>query len=191
MLFSMAKREMTRKFLAGKAVKRFFKEDHADIDRKTHLLQDLLTNLCYEGKAAFGKNLKELNHVLEFFDGDVIRHVEFEEKVLFPFLKVHIPKLESVLNLLSSEHETFKNHLSDFKFYLTVVSKMESQSERSKMIEKIRETGTYLIFLLRNHVRTEEKSVYEVLMHELRPVEGNEIEHLTREFTGVLGRGRH
>ena len=173
------------------AIKKLLEEDHADIDRNTHLLQDSLTNLCYEGKAAFGKNLKELQHILEFFDDEAARHVQFEENVLFPFLKVHIPKLESLLNILSSEHESFKHHLSDFKFYLASISKMESRPERSKMIEKIRETGTYLIFLLRNHIQTEEKSVYEVLVRELRPLEGKEIEDLAKQCAAILGNGKH
>jgi hypothetical protein len=93
--------------------------------------------------------------------------------------------------MLSSEHESFKHHLSDFKLYLTAVSKMESQTERSKMIEKIRDTGTYLVFLLRNHVQTEEKSIYEVLAHELRPLEGKEIKNLAKEYSNHLEHRKH
>ena len=59
------------------------------------------------------------------------------------------------------------------------------------MIEKIRETGTYLVFLLRNHVQTEEKSIYEVLAHELRPLEGKEINDLTKEYVDLWEHRRH
>lgn len=144
---------------------------HTDTLQKIDRLQDILTNLRFEGKVRLGKNLKEAGRVLDFFDKELMPHLNLEEKILFPFVETHLPKLESVIHLLQAEHEDFRKNLEGFRFLLQEIPKKKYESIRGEMTERLREQGLYLIYLLRNHIQEETETVYKVANRELRPSE--------------------
>lgn len=153
----------------------FIEEDDAEALQRADRFEQVLTNLRYEGKPSFGKNLRQAHELLDFFNKELIEHVTQEEEVVFPFLKSHLPKLEPFTLLLESEHEDFRKNLEGFKFLLEEVRKEKSDCERIKLIEKIQSQGTYLIYLLRNHIRTEREVIYKLAQQELRPDEKGEL----------------
>jgi hemerythrin-like domain-containing protein len=135
--------------------------------QKTNRLQEVLTHLRYEGKASLGKNLKETNELLLFFDRDLVEHVRREEEVIFPYLAAHIPKLGLLVSLLRSEHTDFRINLAKLKFWLRELRKNKSGPSAGKMLEKVKETGIYLAYLLQSHVQEEGKILYDIASREL------------------------
>ncbi|MBI4394882.1 MAG: hemerythrin domain-containing protein [Candidatus Omnitrophica bacterium] len=153
----------------------FLEEDHEEILQRTNRLNDILTNLRYEGKPSLGKNLKEVRETIQFFNQEVIQHVKLEDETIFPFLETHIPKLESVIHLLHAEHEGFKRNLKSFESLVKELEKNSSEPNHGKTLEKIRELGTYLVYSIRNHMQAEDESVYKLIDQELRPNEKQEL----------------
>lgn len=159
--------------------------EHGEISEKTQRLQLVLRNLCYEGKACRGRNLKEGDRLLAFFKGKARKHMQLEEKVLFPYLEEHVPKLDSVIRLLRADHEFFKEGLRDLEKDLRKLSGGTEDGKGTDLIAKIRESGTYLVYLVRNHLHAECESIYKVVDRELRPAERKELEaRCTRAVEG-------
>lgn len=168
-------RKKPEKSQTSKAVVRLLERGHTDTLQKTSQLEKALLNLRFEGKPSLGKNLRQAEEVLEFLRNQLMRHIRLEEKVIFPFLVTHIPKLESVIHLLQGEHDEFRKNVEDFHFELAAASKAKAGSNSGKTLERVQETGTYLVYLLRNHIQAEHQSVYKVIHSELRPAEKKEL----------------
>lgn len=155
--------------------------DDAKTLEKTAQFQEVLTALRYEGKASLGKNLASAREVLGFFKQELTEHVALEEEVLFPFLKTHFPKLEPVLTLLQAEHENFRRSTGTLESQIQELSNKRTSPSRGESLEKIRETGTYLIFLLQTHLLAEREALYKVIDGGLSRAEQ---ERLRDEFRG-------
>jgi len=158
-----------------------FNKTHQKVLVKVEQLDRALTNFQFEGKSSQGRNLKRIRSVLKFFQEELIDHIELEEQIVFPFLESHIPKLELVIQVLRSEHEDLRRNLGDLQLFLNVLSDGKSQTTHSKIVHKILETGTYLIYLLRNHIRIEDKSVYEAVDRSLKFNEKKQLECQVRK----------
>lgn len=162
---------MTQRSLYRKPIAELLEDDHETTLKKTDELQEILTNLRYEGRASFGRNLKETGKVLDFFKLELVEHVNLEEKVLFPFLRRHFPKLESAVGMMEAEHGSFRKSLRGFEQNLHKLSRHRTDGQRTRVVESLRETGTYLIYLLRHHLEVESRTLYRVLDRELRQEE--------------------
>ncbi|MBI4549516.1 MAG: hemerythrin domain-containing protein [Candidatus Omnitrophica bacterium] len=145
--------------------------EHEESFRETEKLSDVLTNIRYEGKLSLGKNLKEANRLRLFFNRVMRHHARLEETVIFPFLEKHVPKMESVIRLLRSEHADFEKTLIEFNASLRAVDRENDAGKRLLSLEKMQETGTYLIYLLRHHLYNENVSVYKTISRDLNPEE--------------------
>ena len=155
-----------RKFSSKEAAD-LLQKGHNDTLRKTVELEDALLNLRFEGKASRGKNLRMAREVFRFLETELLHHMRMEDEVVFPFLKTHVPRLEPVIRRLVAEHRDFEKNLGRFGQNLGTAAKGTSEGP-GRSIEKVRENGTYLIYLLRNHIQTESQSVYSVIDRELR-----------------------
>ena len=151
---------------------------HKDLIEQTDRLNNILINLRYEGKTKVGKNLKEVWDILAFFEKEVRVHVDTEEKFLFPFLKTHVPRLDPLITLFRAEHEDFQKHLRRFRLTMEELCGERGDGDRATKIDKVREVGTYLIYLLRQHLAAEGESIYKAVYHELHPEEREELENL-------------
>lgn len=154
---------------------KLFEKDHDDTLQKTYRLEEILVHLRYEGKVSLGKNLKQAREVLAFFSREVQRHMADEERVLFPFLKAHLPRLEPLVHYLSSEHQDFRRQVARFKLLLSRLSKKKASLNRDKVIGKLKETGIYLVHLLRAHLQGESEILCKVADRELRQDEKKEL----------------
>lgn len=162
---------------------------HTEVSDEIKRLEEAVHNLQFEGKASLGRNLKQIRAALTFFSSSLVKHIELEEKVLFPFLGSHIPKLESVIHLLIAEHEDFKRNYEDLGLFIDSLTDQTSEVDRTKMIKKIQETGTYMVYLLKNHLRVEDKGVYGVAQQELRAEEKKELETVMTKFLSRSEKG--
>lgn len=158
---------MIRKGKANR-ITRLLENHHEETLRKADHLKEILIHLQYEGKPSLGKNLRKAGEILEFFQGEVNKHMEEEERILFPFLETHLPRLESLISLLRSEHQNFKRHASCFNFLLDRLEGEKDELEREKLIEKLRETGMYLVYLLQGHLQEESEILYRAAEQQLK-----------------------
>lgn len=168
---------MVRRKSGVRGIAGILENDHTEALEKTRRLQDILTNLRYEGRASLGKNLKQVREALGFLRKEWTRHVDLEEETLFPFLETHLPRLETLLHLLEAEHKDFKKNLKDLQVLLQRIPTEKSFSNHGRIFEKIREQGNYLVYLLRNHIRVETESVYKAVRRDLRPAEKKELKN--------------
>lgn len=145
---------MASNFLTG-----FFHQECEDILNKTEILSELLCLLRFEGKTSEGKNLRSAQSTFQSFEKELIEHMGLEDKVIFNYIEKHVPKFEAVIYLLRSEHKDIIRNLKNFK---TVISRFKTakKSNRLKCLAEIQESGTYLIYLLKNHVQAECDSLY-------------------------------
>lgn len=153
-------------------------EDHIETLAKAGHLQKILLHLQYEGKAARGKNLKQIDAVLRFFKHEVNGHMREEEKVIFPYLRRHVPRLEPLLSLLVSEHREFRRKIRILAFLGTRLAGPNLHFDGTRAIEKLKETGNYLVCLLKGHLQEESEILYRVADRELRV---NEKERLVKK----------
>ena len=148
---------------------------HAESLEKTWKLEKILRNLRYEGKASLGKNVREAGEAQRFFNDELTQHVQFEEEVVFPFLKTHVPRLEPMIWLLQAEHQDFRINLEFFKHRLEELMDGRKEKERTRILEKLQEAGFYLIYLLRTHMRAESQYLHQVVEKELKREEKQEL----------------
>src|SRR3989338_2371076 len=177
---------MAKKRTELSAFVRVVKKSHEGTVKTADELHTILTNLRYEGKHLLGRNLREIREILEYVDEELDCLIDTEEQVLFPFLRTHMPKLGSVLHLFGSEHEDFRKNLKIIQAQLDKLSREENGSNRAKIIERISETGTYLIYLIRNHIQAESKSIYKIIEHDLHASEKRELTGQLRQHNGKI-----
>ena len=115
--------------------------------------------------------------MIGFFEKEVVRHMKTEEKELFPFLQRHIPRLESVICLLSAEHEDFRRGFKTFKRLFLKLYRNPKSTLRA--MDNARGEGMRLAFLLKGHLWAEGEILHKTAWRELRPAE-------KRRLNGVL-----
>ena len=134
---------------------------------KTQELYEALNNLHYEGKVSFGRNIKEIEKAVRFFRNELSPHIRADEEVVFPYLSVHVPRLDPMLRFLSAEHNELKIKFKDFEHLFRKVKDNKDSPLLPKELYKLRDEGTYLFCLLRNHIQTESAGVYQVIASDL------------------------
>lgn len=148
---------------------------HEETLKVLETFEDILTNFRYEGKVSLGRNVRRANAVLDFFSKHLLLHFDTEERALFPFVAKHIPKLDPVVALFRSEHRDFKTGMQNFERSLHEMILEKTGTGRAPLIDKIYEQGTYLIYLLRNHIRAEAESIYKEAQRGLKSSEKIEL----------------
>ena len=150
-------------------------QEHAEINHETDKMVKAILNLRLEGKNLAENNLKQIQGVLEYFDKTLICHIAAEEKGLFPFLDRHVPKLETLTRLLRSEHLSIMEEIKGIETLVKKIRKQRWCVESVRDVELLRESGTYLVHILRGHAHEENSSVYRAVTHELRHSEQKEL----------------
>lgn len=132
-------------------------------------MHDILSRLRYEGDTGFERNFKQARKVERILEKNLNELMDLEETFLFPFLRAHIPRLEPLISILTNEHEDFRRLFKDFS--RDVASLKKSRHSHSFVIQKIRNSGFYLLCLLKSHLWIENKQIYATLRQELKPHE--------------------
>lgn len=138
-------------------------------------LGDFLKNLRYEGKPSIGKNIMRGKRMTEMLERELENHIKAEEKILYPYVERHIPRMGALIQILKSEHETFRKTFLEFKSELKRFLKGKNYPDRKEKLIKINEIGTYLVYLLKHHLEIEMRSLYRLIDRELSAWEKKEL----------------
>ena len=149
----------------------FFNCEEEKLLQQTDRLQEVMNHLRYEGKVFRGKNLKAANRIVEGIAARLEKHRILQEKIIFHFLQVHIPKRESMVRFLFSDHEDIQKNKERLRLSLRKLSRNHSPEDG-----KVQQWGTYLICLLRLHIELERESIHKAIRTELRKDEKKEVE---------------
>ena len=160
---------MIKKNRPSKTIYGFLEKDHKISFEKLNRFYEVLKKIRYEGRPSQPRNVAEIRGLVKYFREELGDHMKQEERVLFPFLRSYIPRLEPMVYLLLSEHEDFRHHLEFLRKVLGKSGKDGFMGPR--VIDQISEQGTYLTCLLRSHLWVESHSLYRAADKELRPGE--------------------
>ncbi len=164
-LFSQSKGVVLKK------IQSVIEQDGEMIAREAEKLQDALTHFRYEGKLQRGKNLKAITSIVSSLDQELKKHKRYQEKILFPFLKRHVPKYEPTIHFFQSDHEAIWENTQKVKESLKQIRRSDLHPAKGSL----RETGIYLVCLLRHHVRLEKNGIQKILEKDLKEGERAEI----------------
>ena len=148
---------------------------HQEVISKADELHEALSNLTYEGKPSFGKNIMKIEESIEFFREKLFPHMDFDETVIFPFIERHIPKYEQTIRFLIAEHRELRDNFESFESLCTKLKERKSDINRRKIIDKLRDKGIYLFCVIRNHLQGENESIYKAAQAQLRESEKKEL----------------
>ncbi len=159
--------KITERSIRTKSIVAFFREECRDVLQKLDVLYEATKNLRFEGKPSSGKNTKAIEEVIKYLKKKLFQHMQLDEKLIFPFLEVHIPKLGPALNFLRAERNEFKANLETFDSLFRKLKERKGDPEYCKIVEELREKGIYLVGLMRNHIQAENESVYKMVDQQL------------------------
>lgn len=151
------------------------KKDRLQIAELLQSASEMLIGLRYEGKLTFGKNIKKIAVILTLLNREFRKHSRFEEKILFPFVKSHLPKLESVVCFLKAEHDSLKRNLDELCLIFKKRKKMFQLNQRGEWVRKLNESGTFMIYSIRHHLDARREGIEEPIENELRSDEKKEL----------------
>jgi hypothetical protein len=144
----------------------FYGDSHGEILRGLDRFDRALIHFHYEGKPNLGRNIKEIQKAEAELQNSVLHWFLLEHKTIYPFVKGHLPRLESALCLLESEQRAF---LSQFKKIRECVRAFKRISGPAKAVraDEVRQMGILLIFLLKRHLESESRALYAVILKNL------------------------
>lgn len=135
---------------------------------------DILTRLRENRQFSYEKNLWDLRGACLIFQKKLLRHIEVQEKVVFPFLEVHIPKLEPAIHVLKGEHTMSKEK---FRHLILDALRMAEEEGREKtgFLERLSGAATSASFFLRRHLELEGMTIQKAMTRHLRRDEHQEL----------------
>jgi len=148
-----------------------FEKEQREVLQKLDELYDAIKHLKYEGKLFRGRNMRAVEKNVNFLKKELSQHIAIDDKVIFPFLEVHIPKLEPLLHFLRAECSEFELSLKNFETLFQKLKDEEDGFIKGDIIHQLNEKGLYLICIMRNHIQMEIQSVYKPIERQLRPDE--------------------
>lgn len=155
-----------------KSAIKFFDSEDADIFQQAERLHRALTHLKYEGKLTLAKNLKEVKESAGALGVILKRHLGLQEKVVFPYISTHIPRYETTVHFLESEHEEIDRHCEKL---LKAIREFQRSGSSLKNSGEVYENGIFLVSLLRHHLNFELRNIRLLMGKELRLDEKIEI----------------
>lgn len=150
----------------------FFESEEKILFHQVEKFYEILTHFRYEGKVCRGKNLKAVRGAIQELTSKLRAHKTLQEKIIFPFLKKHIPRQEAVAHVLETEHEDIAVSQRSLKVSL---SKLSKNSDDHAAAGAAYQTGIYLVALLRHHLKFEKKILHQSLLKELLKQEKREV----------------
>ncbi len=139
--------------------------------------ESLLLHLRYEGKPSIGKNIKNVRIAFGLLGRELEGHFQIEEKLIFPFLKVHVPRLEPAIRMLSSDHDEIKRCTKKLKEKLMRVryAGEKKTGDWHKDIFEIHTAGKFITYFLKTHLKVEENLIRPAMSRELHSDEAAQL----------------
>ncbi len=152
-----------------------FEKEQQVVLQKLDEIDGAINNLKYKGKIFRGRNMKTIEKNVKCLKSKLSQHIAIDEKVIFPFLKKHIPKLEPLLYFLRAERKEFESSLKNFETLFEKLKDEEGGCIKGDTIRQLNEKGLYVICIMRNHIQMETQSVYKPIGRHLRPEEKKDL----------------
>ncbi|MBI2094713.1 MAG: hemerythrin domain-containing protein [Candidatus Omnitrophica bacterium] len=160
----------------------FLKEHHAQIDGEIAKFEESLRELRYSGGGTLPRHIRQLRQAMELFYLRLSRHVALEEQVFFPFMEKYVPRFEPMISFFKSEHESLRKNHEAVASSLKRFSRGRPDLNAGRELERLRGTATYLIYLLRNHAKVEDESIYKSANRDLNADEKAELARRIRDY---------
>ncbi len=116
--------------------------------------------------------LLDIHEVLARLIKGIANHIKIEENILFPFVTMHIPRLDMSIHLLKSEHGDIFNELSYLDDAL-IRGLKSSQGCVSDVYDELHKISTCLMTIIRHHINIESRSMHMAIYAYLKPDELN------------------
>lgn len=155
-----------------------FENEKRIVLEKLDFLHESIQNLHYEGKISLQKNVKNIEKTVQYLKELLMEHMKLDEEVIFPFASKQIPILDPMINFLKAERNEFNANLASFEILFQEFIAENNLSINHMLLEKLREKGTYVVCIVRNHVQTESEGIYKVLDQRLHLAEKKELYQL-------------
>jgi len=139
-------------------------------DKALHILSHdhhqglILSQIIKKGSPKY-RNLPETkegkkDYTIRFYNDELIKHFEDEEKILFPIVKGKDDEIDNLFEEIITEHKNIK--------YL--ITQLESDSD-------VEDTMNELGYLLESHIRKEERNLFMKIQEILSDDELNHLEN--------------
>lgn len=168
-------------------IKTFWKNASKEAKHQADQLEATVVNLRFEGKVHFGKNIKSVMSSVKSLEHWIKLFFDVQDRIVFRFLKSHIPKTESMLSFFQSEHNQLKQGLVNIDEAVELVAKTKSPVNRTRIIAELKDRGVYLSCLLRKEIEVECESIHRMISQELKPDERGDLYVLMSKFIGRNG----
>lgn len=141
--------------------------DHERLGQAIELLDRCVFHLRFEGKQRTKDNIDRIRDHVNYLHDDMNRRMRYEEEVLFPFLSMHIPRIQPLFDLLRNDHLQFESEFKEL-----------SDSVAAGIRSEILVHGDFLIGLLRSHWLLEGMEAIAPLQDELKRHEKDRLNRL-------------
>lgn len=150
----------------------FFDHEEKEMVSRVESFHKNIIYLKSEGKVRQEKNIKAARKSLQLLIKTLNRHHLLQEEIIFPYLLVHIPKYESMIRFLRSDHQDIHKNKVKLNGLLQRISRNSVSPEQVKRIDQL---GAYLVCLVGHHVELEKENIYKAIQKELRKDEKKEV----------------
>lgn len=145
----------------------FIEKQQEIILQKSHYLLNRLEILNFEGKVHLRQKLQGLQPTIKETSDLFASYIKVEEKIIFPFLETHIPRLASHIHLFRKENTEITKTLKEIKQLLKLVLSAQNTKERRKYMGILGEKITFLHYLMVSHFELEDNNLYKCIVQEL------------------------
>lgn len=138
-------------------------------------LQNVVTSFRFEGGYVSQRNE---DRVFQFLDGlakALGERFDLEEGVVFPYADRHVPQVKALSVIMRSEHENVLSNLKKFKAAVRDLCKKCDQKAGCENIQKVRERGIYLVYLMRDRLIAKNDLFYKMLFDSLKQEERKDL----------------
>lgn len=133
-------------------------------------LQEMISSLRFQGKVSLQPSMKKLAAILQSLSLCSC----LEEKVLFPYAEVHLPKLQTLRFLYRAEEKDMLRNVRQLKHLAGKFLKTKDALKRQSLLEEIEQAGIYSLCLFKTHLQAE-ANLYHTLDTDLRNDEKAEL----------------
>ena len=151
-------------------------DEHKIVVAKLESFEETLINLQNEGinKESFGK----LAEFFEFFDNEVVKHHQKEEKTLFPLLHQRLleseehgkgPEALTAVDMMEDDHREILQLAAVVFNFFGIAMKLPDPNSRLVVLDTAIEQGKHLVEILKLHIFREDNIVFSLANQYIEP----------------------
>lgn len=153
-----------------------------EILRRSQEFQRILFHVREDRGMERQKMLKSAVETVDYFIRRMRPRFRSENRVLFPYLREHIPKLDAAVTFLHLEQTDFDRRLNALRKHLKKLALLKKEGAAARdAAGRIHDEGLYIIYALR-HYLVAEKQLFENFRKVLNRSEVEELGKLLRFY---------